>query len=61
MIGARYLVPYVRLFPIWRYGPIYGRLDGLYVRDGWHPDWYGEWEFSSREEALTAHKSLSVR
>lgn len=43
MIGRRYLVPYVRLFPIWRYGPIYD-FDGYYVRHGWKPDRYGTWE-----------------
>jgi hypothetical protein len=50
LVGARYLVPYVRLFPIWRYGPIYSKLDGRYVRHGWRPDCYGTWEIS-REEA----------
>lgn len=41
MIGARQLVPYLRLFPIWHYGPIYSLLDGRYVRHGWKPDRFG--------------------
>ena len=54
LIGARYLVPYVRLFPIWRFGPIYSLLDGHYVRDGWKPDRYGQWEFSDPSKAAAA-------
>jgi hypothetical protein len=46
MIGARAIVPYLRLFPIWRYGPIYDRLDGRYLRDGWYPDRFGRREVS---------------
>lgn len=42
-IGRYRLTPYLRLFPIWRYGPRYDRLDGHYVDDGWSPDWYGVW------------------
>jgi hypothetical protein len=41
----------MRLFPIWRYGPIYSKLDGRYVRDGWYPDRYGTWTFDTPEEA----------
>jgi hypothetical protein len=46
----RYLRPYVRLFPIWRHGARYGRLDGRRIADGWYPERYGEWEVS-RDEA----------
>lgn len=44
MIGARYLVPYLRPFPIWKYGPIYDALDGRYLRDGWYPERFGQRE-----------------
>jgi hypothetical protein len=47
--AARYLLPYVRLFPIWRHGARYD-MDGRYVDDGWYPESYGQWEIT-REEA----------
>ena len=37
-VGAREVYPVLRLFPIWRYGPLYSKLDGRYVRHGWKPD-----------------------
>jgi hypothetical protein len=44
LIGRRALVPFLREVPIWRFGPIYDRISGEYVRDGWYQDRYGEWE-----------------
>lgn len=44
LIGKRYLVPYVRAFPIWRYGPLSSG------GQGWWPDRYGTIEIA-REEA----------
>lgn len=43
LIGRRYLIPYVRPFPIWRFGP-------LYRGEGWYPDHYGTIEVP-REQA----------
>ena len=50
MIGRRRLVPYLRLFPIWRFGPLYDRLDGRRVGVGWSPDWFGTWEVEDDTE-----------
>ena len=38
MIGARYIYPVLRPFPVWRYGPRYSLLDGRYIGDGWYAD-----------------------
>jgi hypothetical protein len=46
-IGARYLEPYLRPFPVWRYGPICDKLDGRYLRDGWYPDRFGAREVAA--------------
>lgn len=55
LIGRRQVYPVLLPFPIWRYGPLYGRLDGRYIRDGWWPDPYGVREVESgrpdREES----------
>jgi len=47
--AARYLVPYLRPFPIWRYGERYSRFDGTKIDDGWYPDVYGQREVSRAE------------
>jgi hypothetical protein len=41
LIGKRLVYPVLLPFPIWRFGPLYGRLDGRYIGDGWWPDRYG--------------------
>lgn len=40
-VGARYVEPYLRLFPIWRYGPRYDFLDGYFIGYGWYPEKFG--------------------
>jgi hypothetical protein len=50
MIAARYKVPVLNLFPIWRYGPITD-FDGRYVRDGWYPDRFSDRTFKTLAEA----------
>jgi hypothetical protein len=48
LIGKSVLVPFLREVPIWTFGPIYSIVTGEYVRDGWSPEKYGQWEFGSR-------------
>jgi hypothetical protein len=50
LIGKSVKVPFLREVPIWTYGPVYN-VFGEYVRDGWSPSTYGEWEFGSQPEA----------
>lgn len=57
LIGHTYHVPYRRLFPIWRYGLIYSKLDGRHVRDGWQPDWWGKWSYPTLQAALIDEKT----
>jgi hypothetical protein len=49
LIGKRQIYPVLLPFPIWRYGSIYGRLDGRYIRDGWWPDPYAAREVEEAE------------
>lgn len=56
LVGNRYVVPYRRLFPIWRFGPLYDLLEARVIGEGWSTDWYGQWEFSSLEEAKARRK-----
>jgi hypothetical protein len=55
---VRWLVPYRRLFPVWKFGPRYDLL-GEYVDDGWSPDWFGTWEFPTEAAAreFLAHRA----
>jgi hypothetical protein len=55
MIGARYKVPVLNLFWIWKHGPIVD-FDGRYVRDGWYPERFGTRTFKTREEAERFHR-----
>ena len=48
--AARYLVPYVRPFTLWKFGPRYN-LFGEYVDEGWYVDKYGQHEIT-RDQAL---------
>lgn len=57
--GSSYRVPYLRLFPIWRYGLRYVDLLSARAEEGWYPDRFGHWEFPTREEAEA--KVLSAR
>lgn len=50
MIGSKYLVPYYRLFPIWRYGER-SNIWGEPIEPGWWPDPFGHWEFATEAEA----------
>ena len=54
-LGRSYRVPYLRPFPIWRYGPRYVELGSARTEDGWYPDRFGYWEFDTLEEAQAAH------
>lgn len=49
-IGKYQLTPYLRIFPIWKHGPIYDPIDGRYVRDGWYPERYGTWKTTAPKE-----------
>lgn len=56
----RYLVPYLREFSIWRYGPRHDLIDGHYVDDGWYPDRFGQWEFRTEADAEAAANRTAV-
>lgn len=42
IVTPRRIVPHVLPFPIWRYGT-------LYVGEGWYPDPYGQWVYTTVE------------
>jgi hypothetical protein len=44
----RYLTPFLRLVPIWKYGACFDA-DGYYVGEGWYLDRYGMWVRSESE------------
>ena len=39
-VGVRRVKAYLRLFPIWRFGPRTSWFTGERIADGWYPDRY---------------------
>jgi hypothetical protein len=58
MIGARRVYPVLRPFPIWRFGEIYDKITGHFVRHGWVPD---RFDVREVEEPVTVNVSDLVR